>query len=72
MDLGNPWAMFSGLAIGMLGTVLFIYGKKQQNLRCLAGGAVLCIFPMLITSVLLMWAITAACLGTLYALGRAD
>ncbi len=72
MDFGNPWAIFSGLIIGLLGTAIFIYGKKQQNIRCLAGGAVLCVFPIFVTSLLAMWGITAACLGALYFAGRAE
>src|SRR5882724_2314431 len=45
MDLGDPWILLSGLLIGGLGVVLFMYGKKQVNVKCLAAGAVLCVFP---------------------------
>jgi hypothetical protein len=72
MDLGDPWALFSGVAIGAVGFMLFMHGKKQTNLKCLATGGVLCIYPYFITSVLLMWAIAAACLGALYAATRGD
>ncbi len=72
MDLGNPWALVYGALIGLIGTVIFIYGKKQQNLKCLAGGAVLCVFPMFVTSLLAMWGIAAACLAAMYVAGRAE
>lgn len=58
--------MLSGLFIGLVGMALFIYGKKQADLKCLVTGVVLCVFPYFVTSVLLMWAITGACLGGLY------
>ena len=72
MDFDNPWTLTSGALIGLIGAAIFIYGKKQQNLRCLAGGVVLCVFPMFVTSLLAMWGIAAACLGALYVAGRAQ
>jgi hypothetical protein len=72
MDLGNPWVLFSGLIIGAVGFVLFVYGKKQANYKCLFTGLVLCIFPYFVSSLLAMWLITAGCLGGLYAMTRND
>jgi len=72
MDLSNPWTLFSGLVIGCLGMVLFIYGKKQANLKCLLTGGVLCVFPYFVSSLILMWAITGACLGGLYLTSRGE
>ncbi len=66
MNLGDPSVLLSGLVIGCLGMVLFIYGKKQVNMKCLLTGAVLCVFPYFISSVIVMWVITGACLGGLY------
>lgn len=66
MDLSNPWSLMSGLFIGCLGMALFIYGKKQTNFKCLLAGVALSVFPYFVSSVLLMWVITAACLGGLY------
>ena len=71
MNLSDPGVLISGLFIGMVGVALFIYGKKQANLRCLAAGAALCIYPYFVTSLLLMWLIAAACLGVLALLSRA-
>lgn len=70
MDLDHPAAFFSAILIGLIGTVLFIYGRKQQSVRCLLAGAALCIFPYFITSVAVMWAVTGGCLGGLYYLSR--
>lgn len=68
----SPWLLVSGLVIGMLGCGLVLYGKKQEDLKCLAGGAVLCVFPYFVHSVLVMWAVTAVCAGLLYVWRRAD
>lgn len=72
MDLSNPWTLFSGLIIGCLGMVLFIYGKKQTNMKCLVTGGVLCVFPYFVTSLVVMWLITGACLGGLYFASRGE
>ncbi len=66
MDFDHPWALFSSIFIGIIGTVIFMYGKRQSSFRCLAAGAGLCIFPYFVTSVVLMWAITGAALGGLF------
>ncbi len=65
MDLGNPALLISGLFIGVVGAAVFMYGKKQCNLRCLAVGAALCIYPYFVSSLLLLWRIAAGCLGLL-------
>lgn len=70
MNLSNPAALISSLVIGIVGMGLFVYGKKQTSIPSLLTGVVLCIFPYFVSSVLLMWAITAACLGGLYYLVR--
>ena len=72
MDFSHPWALFSGLLIGLIGMAVFIYGKKQTDLKCLGVGVVLCVFPYFVTSLLLMWGLTVACLGLLYASARSS
>lgn len=59
MDLGNPWTLISGLVIGLVGMVLFMYGKREQNLRALGAGVVLCVYPYFVASVVLMWVVFA-------------
>lgn len=72
MDFGNPIALFSGLVIGMVGFVLFMYGKKQQEPRPLVAGAVLCVYPYFVASALVMWLLFAVVLGGLYAMSRGE
>jgi len=66
MDLGNPASLISGLVIGLIGMVLFIYGKKEGNVKALAAGIALCVFPYFVASVILSWVLTGLCLGGLY------
>ncbi|MCC6678424.1 MAG: hypothetical protein IT436_14910 [Phycisphaerales bacterium] len=70
MDISNPWALFSGVVIGLIGMVLFMHGRKQASPRCLLTGGVLCLFPYFVSSLILMWLITGACLGGLYLASR--
>ena len=70
MDLGNPWTLISGLVIGLVGMVLFMYGKREQNLRALGAGVVLCVYPYFVASVVLMWVVFALVLGVAWALGK--
>jgi hypothetical protein len=72
MDLSNPYALLSGVFIGLLGTALIVYGKKQQKLMPALTGIVLCVFPMFVASLLLTWLITGACLGGLYLTSRME
>jgi len=66
MDLGDPWVLISGILIGGVGFVLLMYGKKEWNLKCVVTGLALCAFPYFVSSLILMWAIAAVCLGGLY------
>jgi len=70
MDIGNPWTLISGLVIGLVGMVLFMYGKREQNLRALGAGVVLCVYPYFVASVVLMWVVFALVLGAAWALGK--
>jgi hypothetical protein len=70
MDLGDPLVLISGFLIGGVGFVLLIYGKKQFNLKCLATGLAMCIFPYFVSSLLVMWLAAAACIGGLYVASR--
>lgn len=66
MDLGDPLVLISGFLIGGVGFVLLMYGKKEWNIKVLATGLVMCIFPYFISSLALMWLIAAVCVGGLY------
>lgn len=65
-------SLISGLIVGSLGAAMFIYGKKQQKLTSLGGGILLCVIPMFITSALLLWGLTAACVAGVWFLGRGE
>jgi hypothetical protein len=67
MDFDNPSALISSIFIGLIGMGLFMYGKKQADVKCLAVGVIMCIFPYFITDVLAMWLVAAACIGGLWA-----
>ena len=45
MDLGNTGLLISGLIVGAVGMGVFLYGKKQGNLKCIAVGLGMSIFP---------------------------
>lgn len=70
MELGSPSSLISGVLIGAAGTAMFIYGKKQEKPLTLLTGIALCVFPMLVASVLAMWLIAAGCVGGLYVASR--
>lgn len=70
MDLDNPAVLFSGLILGAVGMGMFIYGKKQGRLDCLAVGVVLSVVPMIAHSLLVIWGVAAACIGGMYAQSR--
>ncbi len=63
LDFGT---LASSLIIGMIGAGVFMYGKSMRDLRYLAVGAGLTVFPYFVGSILLMWAITGATLGGLW------
>ena len=70
MDLSNPWTLLSGLLLGLVGMALFIYGKKQADIKCLGAGTLLCVAPYFIASQILLWLLAAAVLGGVYMVGR--
>lgn len=55
-----PAVLISGLLIGATGFAMFIWGKNQQDFPILTAGFVLGVMPMLVTSVLTLWLVTAA------------
>ncbi len=70
MDFGNPWILFSGLLIGLVGFLMFNHGRKEQNFRVLFTGLALCVYPYFVGSVLMIWLVFAAIVSVLYALNR--
>lgn len=70
MNLDDPWMLFSGLLIGLVGMGFFLYGKKQQDYGALLTGMALCVFPYFVGSLVLTWLIAAGCVGGLWAWHR--
>jgi hypothetical protein len=70
VNLDNPWAVISGLVIGLIGMGLMMYGKKAESPAPIFAGLVLCVAPYFIASLLFSWLLTAGCLGGLYAISR--
>lgn len=70
MDFGSPWALVSSAIIGLVGTVLFLRGKREVNVPQLVGGGLMCVYPIFVSSVLLMWVLFAACAAGVYVMGR--
>ena len=48
----SPAALFIGLMTGVVGTAYFVYGKKQARFMPMICGAMLCVYPWFVTSVL--------------------
>jgi len=62
----------SGLVISGVGTALFVYGKKQANLPALMGGMALLVVPVVCSSLLVLWVVSAATVGGVWFLGRGE
>ena len=59
MDL-DPGAIMASLIVGLFGSALFIYGKKQSRLPHMVAGVVLCVFPFFVTNPLFVGLIAVA------------
>jgi uncharacterized protein (DUF983 family) len=62
----NGNSLLASVLVGSIGMGLFVYGKRQRRAPHLAIGIVLMVFPYLISSVALMFAIAAALVGLLW------
>ncbi len=72
MDFGNPWALLSGVLIGLVGMTLFMRGKREGQPSSLIGGLALCIYPYFVDNLALMWGSFAACIAGIWWLRRFD
>ena len=72
MDFSNPWALFSGTIISLVGTGMFIYGRKSEEPKCLGAGVAMCVFPIFVSSLLIMWLLAGLCMLGVYALPKAN
>lgn len=65
MDM-DPGALMASLIVGLFGSAVFIYGKKQSRLPHMLAGVVLTIFPFFITNPLFVVGIAACVLLLLF------
>lgn len=65
MDL-DPGALMASLLVGLIGSAVFIYGKKQSRLPHMLAGAILCIFPFFVTAPVFVGGIAACICGLLF------
>jgi uncharacterized protein (DUF983 family) len=56
----------SSLIIGMIGAGMFMYGKSRLDLKYLATGAGLTVFPYFVGSVAMMWMIAGVVIAALW------
>jgi hypothetical protein len=69
-DIANISAesLIASLIVSSIGTVAFIYGKRQSRVPHMAVGVLLCIFPYFVDNLYLMAGITVLLLGILWGL----
>ncbi len=58
--------LIASLIVSGIGTVAFIYGKRQSRVPHMAVGALLCIFPYFVENLYLTAGITVLLLGALW------
>ncbi len=66
MELPDLSLLFSSLIIGTVGLGMFLYGKRKPEPKCLGIGAVMCVYPYFVHSLLVMWLIAGACAVAAY------
>jgi hypothetical protein len=69
MNIDAAW-LFVSLAIGAVGTGLFLYGKKQARWPQLVCGVILCIYPYFVSNIWVMLGIALALIAALWFLIR--
>lgn len=70
MNLDSPAMLFSGLIVGTLGLGLFLYGKKAERPAPLAIGLGVSALPLVVHSLVVLWAIVGASFAVLWALNK--
>jgi hypothetical protein len=61
LDLSTG-SLVSGLILGMVGFLMFLYGKRNEEPLVLAGGIALSLLPMFLHAMIPLWAVSAAVL----------
>lgn len=63
MDFGDPWKLISAMVIGLIGFMILNHGRKEGEVKILATGLLLCIYPYFVASLLVLWLLFAAIIG---------
>ncbi len=50
----------ASLLVGLVGSAVFIYGKKQSRLPHMLAGVILCVFPFFVSNPIFVGGIAAA------------
>ncbi len=59
-------SLIASLIVSSIGTVAFIYGKRQSRVPHMAVGVLLCVFPYFVENLYLVGGITVLLLGALW------
>jgi len=62
--------LFVGFLAGILGLAYFVYGKKQQKIGFLAAGVGLCLYPYLVSGLVLQIVIGLGLLAVPFLMDR--
>jgi hypothetical protein len=62
----DPGTLIASIIVSGIGTVAFIYGKRQSRVPHMVAGVILCVFPYFVSNVILVGVITAAVLLGLF------
>lgn len=60
-----------GILAGVFGLAYFVYGKRQQRIGFLAAGVALCLYPYLVSGVVLQILVGVGLLAAPFLTGRA-
>jgi hypothetical protein len=58
--------VLASLAVGSIGLVCFVYGKKQARVPQMIAGFILLVYPYFVSNALVMLGIAAVVLGALW------
>ena len=61
-------SLIASLIVSSIGTVAFIYGKRQSRVPHMAIGVLLCVFPYFVENLYLVAGLTVLLLGILWGL----
>jgi hypothetical protein len=66
----DPSSLFASMMVGLVGTALFIYGKKQVRAPQMIAGLAMMIYPWFVPDPLWMALICAALLALVWGAGK--